>query len=48
MTEQNSKPKQVMIRLNEDLHKKLKITVAESGTTIQAFIVKLIEENTKK
>ncbi len=42
------KTKQVMLRLSEDLHKQLKVTVAEQGTTIQAFLVKLIEENTNK
>lgn len=37
--------KNVIIRMDEELHKKIKIHVAKKGTTIQDFVLKLIKED---
>lgn len=37
--------KNVIIRLDEDLHKQLKIYVAKQGITIQDFVLNLITDN---
>lgn len=37
-------PKQVPVRVEEDLHRRLKVRVAESGTTIQDFMLKALED----
>lgn len=37
--------KNVIIRMDEDLHKKIKIYVAKQGITIQDFVLNLITDN---
>lgn len=37
--------KNVIIRMDEDLHKQIKIYVARKGITIQDFVLNLITDN---
>jgi predicted HicB family RNase H-like nuclease len=37
--------KKLYIRLDEDVHQRLRVKVAEVGTTIQAYIADLIEKS---
>lgn len=39
--------KSMTIRINEDLHTKIKIRVAKQGITITDYILKLVEEDLK-
>jgi len=43
----HTKPKMIHVRLSEDLHKKLRIQVANENLTIQDWVEKLIEDNVK-
>jgi len=40
--------KTVTLRLSEELHKKLKLLTIMEDTTIQAYLVELIEESLQK
>jgi predicted HicB family RNase H-like nuclease len=42
-----TKPKMIHVRLNADLHQKLRIHVANENLTIQDWVERLIEENVK-
>lgn len=43
----HTKPKMIHIRLDQDLHQKLRIHVANANLTIQDWVEKLIQENVK-
>lgn len=40
--------KTITLRLSDDLHKKLKLYAVKEETTMQDFIISLVEENLKK
>lgn len=44
----DNKIKSITVRMTEDLHRELKIKVAEDGITLQDYIIKLIEADLKK
>lgn len=44
----DNKIKSITVRLTEDLHRELKVKVAQEGITLQDYIVKLIVTDLKK
>lgn len=44
----DNKIKSITVRMTEDLHRKVKVKVAEDGITLQDYIIKLIEADLKK
>jgi predicted HicB family RNase H-like nuclease len=44
----DDKNRMIHIRMNEELHKKLRIRAAELDTTIQQWVEALIEKNLEK